>query len=839
MISLVQSGIPFFPARLRKKLDAALLARSVIVEAPSGYGKTTAAQNYLQEHLREGALWIQHIGADESPASGWRRLSQTIGRIDAATGEALLRFGPPDEDTVGDISVLLRSIATRRQTWLVLDDFHLIAPLAPVGVWKALLDNDCPALHVLLIARPLPESVMPYEKAGFLRIGIDDLRLTEAEAGEYFARAGATLTGEQRRELHRRAEGWMIALSLHLRRWRDTGDFAPVSTIDGLLRDVVWDRLGEAERDCLLRLSPFDAFSERQACFLLGVPALPAALMDTLGRTGLLRFDPATGLNHPHGTLLDFVRESFGRLPEARQHDILRAAGDWCAANDERERAIAHYYCLGDYERILAIDLAGFEEDGILMVASGRPYAEVLRDIVANCSVEMKLRRPMSMIQLAFELFGQGCHEDFGALCAEMDGLIGQADVSSDEHDRLRGELVLLDAFAHFNDIVAMGERMKRASDLLRGRTSLISPTNSWTFGAPSVLLLYHGKAGRLDAELGEMRVHMPGYAAMTGGHGSGGAELMEAEGLFCRGEADLAEILAHKARQAAVAGDQVSVVIAADLLFGRLAALGGRAEDFSAALERIARQAETHPQRTNRLEADMARAFLMGLTSRPQDAAPWLVERFPDSFASRLFTPAVPFAQLCRARLLLINDKPETVLGEADATLGLAGALGYPLALVYGHIHVAAARAMMGERREARVALGEALAVAVPDRLLMPFAETHSILAPLIEDLGPHCPDDIRSGIAALAGRQDAGRAAVARELETGTPPFGLTEREFQTATLAADGLSNQEVALHLSVSLNTVKTHLKTIYRKCDVNSRAGLRKALRHRASITRNG
>jgi LuxR family maltose regulon positive regulatory protein len=652
MTSLVQSGIPFFPARLRKKLDAALLARSVIVEAPAGYGKTTAAQNYLQEHLREGALWIQHVGADESPASGWRRLSQAIGRIDAATGEALLRFGPPDEDTVGDVSVLLRSIATQRQTWLVLNDFHLIAPLAPVGVWKALLDNDCPALHVLLVTRPLPESVMPYEKAGFLRIGIEDLRLTETEAGEYFARAGAPLTEEQRRELHRRAEGWMIALSLHLRRWRDTGDFAPVSTIDGLLRDVVWDRLDEAERDSLLRLSPFDAFSERQASFLLGAPSLPVGLMDTLGRTGLLRFDPATGLDHPHGTLLDFVRNIFGRLPEARQRDILRAAGDWCAANGERERAIAHYYRLGDYERILAINLSGFEEDGILTTASGRSYAEVLRNIVANCSVEMKLRHPLSMIQLAFELFGQGCHKDFGALCAEMDGLVGQAEVSPAKRDRLRGELVLLDAFAHFNDIVAMGERMKQASDLLRGRTSLVSPSNSWSFGSPSVLLLYHGRSGRLDAELDDMRVYMPCYVAMAGGHGSGGAELMEAEALFCRGEAERAEILAHKARQAAIDGNQISLVIAADLLFGRLALLGGRMADFSAALTRIARQAKDHPQRANRLEAEMARAFLMGLTFGPHDAAPWLAERFPDSFASRLFTPAVPFAQMCRAQL-------------------------------------------------------------------------------------------------------------------------------------------------------------------------------------------
>ncbi len=36
---------------------------------------------------------------------------------------------------------------------------------------------------------------------------------------------------------------------------------------------------------------------------------------------------------------------------------------------------------------------------------------------------------------------------------------------------------------------------------------------------------------------------------------------------------------------------------------------------------------------------------------------------------------------------------------------------------------------------------------------------------------------------------------------------PFDMTRREYETACLAADGLHNQEIAGHFSLSVNTIK--------------------------------
>ena len=58
----------------------------------------------------------------------------------------------------------------------------------------------------------------------------------------------------------------------------------------------------------------------------------------------------------------------------------------------------------------------------------------------------------------------------------------------------------------------------------------------------------------------------------------------------------------------------------------------------------------------------------------------------------------------------------------------------------------------------------------------------------------------------------------------------YGLSEREMEVLTLLGQGLSNQEIADRLFVSLNTIKTHLSNIYGKLGVTRRTqALQKAL----------
>jgi len=55
--------------------------------------------------------------------------------------------------------------------------------------------------------------------------------------------------------------------------------------------------------------------------------------------------------------------------------------------------------------------------------------------------------------------------------------------------------------------------------------------------------------------------------------------------------------------------------------------------------------------------------------------------------------------------------------------------------------------------------------------------------------------------------------------------PPDSLTQRENEAVCLAARGKANKEIAAELCISYHTVVNHLKSIYRKTGVHSRAAL--------------
>ena len=53
-------------------------------------------------------------------------------------------------------------------------------------------------------------------------------------------------------------------------------------------------------------------------------------------------------------------------------------------------------------------------------------------------------------------------------------------------------------------------------------------------------------------------------------------------------------------------------------------------------------------------------------------------------------------------------------------------------------------------------------------------------------------------------------------------TGPTALTEAQREVAALAAEGLTNREIAERLFVTIKTVETHLMAVYRKLGIRSR-----------------
>ncbi len=97
--------------------------------------------------------------------------------------------------------------------------------------------------------------------------------------------------------------------------------------------------------------------------------------------------------------------------------------------------------------------------------------------------------------------------------------------------------------------------------------------------------------------------------------------------------------------------------------------------------------------------------------------------------------------------------------------------------------------------------------------------------------------PEDLLQAIAVVAGGDALLAPSVTRRLiaqfarQSSAPSFhppalnGLTDRERQVLGLVAAGLSNQEIAQHLYVSIPTTKTHISRLLTKLHARDRAQL--------------
>jgi LuxR family maltose regulon positive regulatory protein len=128
------------------------------------------------------------------------------------------------------------------------------------------------------------------------------------------------------------------------------------------------------------------------------------------------------------------------------------------------------------------------------------------------------------------------------------------------------------------------------------------------------------------------------------------------------------------------------------------------------------------------------------------------------------------------------------------------------------------------GERAKAAQRLDEALAVAEPHGFIRIFVDEGVPMARLLREALARGvrPSYVRQ-LLAVFPFDDAGRAASPATRVAGSRlAEPLSGRELEVLALIARGLTNQEIALRLYLSLHTVKAHARNIYAKLGVSSR-----------------
>ncbi|HEY6786435.1 MAG TPA: LuxR C-terminal-related transcriptional regulator, partial [Trebonia sp.] len=171
------------------------------------------------------------------------------------------------------------------------------------------------------------------------------------------------------------------------------------------------------------------------------------------------------------------------------------------------------------------------------------------------------------------------------------------------------------------------------------------------------------------------------------------------------------------------------------------------------------------------------------------------------------------------RAVICLAEGKPAAALAAVhDVRSGMAPAIGY-VTVVEAHLLAALAHRELGDQRAASAATESALALSEPDRLVLPFAMTGSLN--LLEAMPRH-----ETAHAALV--TDIIEVIRGSSVAPGNEPSlagieQLSPSELRVLRYLPTNLSRPDIARELSVSVNTVNTHIRNIYAKLQAQDRS----------------
>ncbi len=812
----------YFTDRLRDSMELLSDYPCTMVEAPMGYGKTTAVREALHStHAK--VLWQTIYDGDS--AAFWLGFCSFISKLDKNIAGSLQQIGLPTDMLLRHEAVtLLRNLKIFEPTFFVIDDCHFIKAPEVSEFLGFFLKNLPEKLHIVIISRTaFLKNLSELQLKGFVnRIGAEELELSPSDIAKYYRLCGITLTEEERDLLYTRSEGWISALYLFMLEYTAKGAFTPVSDIRELVYQTVYLPLNDELKTFLNYICLFDSFSIKQAQCMWPKNNAPTLLFELQTCNAFITRDRLTDEYHLHNIFTICIREEFTKLSESTQRELWQRAGEWHFLNQNHVAAMDCYFKSMDFDQMLC----AFEKDK--SYRSDGEYKEKLISYFSSCPEQIRVKHHYALLFYARRLFVMNEHQLFGKTCAEVRRNIEMdQSLEPDARDTLLGEYEIVMNFASYNSISKMLEHSKKACLYFKTPSGIFDNIPNWTFGSPSVLYMFYRESGKLSEDVERLKEAMSYYYQATDGHGSGAEYLMEAEAYFLRGEFQNAEISVYKCIPSAQSKAQWSILLCADYLLARIALIQG---DYSAAatlLKNMRETLKTQKRYTLLRTVDICEAYIQVLVGQPQKSAEWILQGELSDI--KMLMPALPALQMVYGRILLENKKYTKLIGLSNTFLKMASIFPNLLSHIYIHIHLAAVYEKLFNRDEAIVCLKNALAIAVPDQLYMPFAENGKYICDLFED--PRISATYTSFSAQfrkLNGVFNQATTAVQKSFFL-VVPTSLSEREKEVAGLAAKGLSNKAIGKTLFITENTVKARLKSVYEKLSVKSRAQLEERL----------
>lgn len=769
----------------------------------------------------------------------------------------------------------------------MLDDYHLADGPAVTDGMVFLLDHLPPSVHVILTTRADPSLPLARLRARgeLVELRASDLRFTTGEVAAYFTQTGgAVLDDTDVAALASRTEGWIAALQLAALSLQDRAD--PSAFIAGFsgdnryvvdyLVEEVLARQSDQVRAFLLQTSILDRLTG-DLCDAVTEQIGGKAMLEWVSRANLFltSLDETRTWYRYHHLFADMLQTHLRDERPDQLPELHGRASRWFERVGETASSVGHAIAAGERDRA-----ANLMELAMPVMLRERKEATI-RGWIPLLPHATVRARPVLAVGFIGALMSGGefaeAHVRLRDIANVVDTVSDAAWVVVDESERVRlpglielyraalavvdGDLV--DTRKHANFAI---ELAAPADDLTRAGAWVLSALASWSAGALDEALSAYS-AGRDDLlRAGNISDFLGSSIAvadiqLTQGHLGGalatfehGLQLATAQpGVVVRGTPDMyvgmSQILLERddvpgalrlIGRSQELGEYLGLPQNAYRWRRVLALASARQGDLVGALELVGQAQSVH---FGDFSPDVAplpalKARFDAATGDIEPAMAWAREHgitVEDELSYLHEYDHITLARVLLARFDAVRSEPalnaamdllERLLLAAEQG-GRAGSVIELLILQ----SLALQRFATG-RAETLEPLLRALSLAEPEGYARVFAAEGPRMRALLQQLARQRPAS-----AYLRRLIDACvlQPATVESTPSSVPATAralldpLSDRELDVLGLLGSDLDGPELARHLSVSLNTLRTHTKNIYAKLGVNSRrAAVRRA-----------
>ena len=358
---LLRKGWIVNRTRINAMLDAGLEHPLICVVAGQGYGKTTAVADFCR-NIDRRLIWMHLLPVDNDLQRFWRKLLDELKHELPDVEKALLESGMAFPDTLELFDDFLRVITEEGyrngDVLLVFDNLECIENEAILEFIASMSRVELENLCVILISNVRPTVKRQAGIGKHYYIGVEDLCFTDDEAAQLFAHYDWQLSRVELRRLRENTGGWPLPLYLIASQPGGAARFDFGGTLH--LNVVVW----------LFEQNYYANFSAEMRRLLVKIALLPsvnAELVRALDNgdaedsCAALLDNIFISYNYSHAQLYlqnmyqEFLARKRRILTDSEIASLYATAGDWYKRHQYYREALECYWKIRDYDSFLDI----------------------------------------------------------------------------------------------------------------------------------------------------------------------------------------------------------------------------------------------------------------------------------------------------------------------------------------------------------------------------------------------------------------------------------------------------------------------------------------------------